>query len=94
VAPLSSNVSRTQNGIATFFLLTSRLNVGNYEVVAESEGIFSTPPVIASVSVSCFVPPTATPTAAPAAVAAAPAAAAPAPQTTVRPPNTGDGGLR
>jgi hypothetical protein len=93
VAPLMSSVSRTLNGQATFFLLTSNFNVGRYDVVAEADGIFSTPPVTAFVSVSCFLPPT-----------PAPAATVVAPSTgtgvqasagvTVRPPSTGDAGLR
>ena len=89
VAPLSSTISRTLSGTTRFFLLTSSVNVGNYDVIAESEGIFSTPPVTASVSVSCFVP--ATPTPVPAATVVAPATGT---GVTVRPPNTGDGGLR
>jgi hypothetical protein len=89
IAPLSSTIGRTLDGKATFFLLTSNVNVGNYDVVALSEGIFSTPPVRSTISVSCFRPATATP---------APAATIVAPSTgtgvTVRPPNTGDAGLR
>jgi hypothetical protein len=93
VAPLMSTVSRTLNGQATFFLLTSNFNVGRYDVVAEVDGIFSTPPVNAFVSVSCFLPPTP----GPAATVVAPSTGTgvqAAPAVTVRPPSTGDAGLR
>jgi hypothetical protein len=92
VAPLASGVGVTTNGVAPFFVLTSDQNVGTYEIVATAEGFPNQPPVTASTQISCFVP--ATPAAAaPAATAVAPAGA----QTStaaVRPPNTGDGGLR
>jgi len=91
VAPVSSGVGVTYGGVATFFLLTSDVHVGEYNVVAQSQTQFNLAPAVATTSVSCFNP---SPTPAPAQAAAAPTAAAPAAATTVRPPNTGDGGLR
>ena len=87
VAPISSGVGRTLGGVAQFFLLTSNANTGNYDIVAQSEGIFSTPPVVQTTSISCTRAPT--PTAAPATVVPTVAAG-----IGIRPPNTGDAGLR
>jgi hypothetical protein len=91
IAPISSGVGVTYGGVATFFLLTSDVHVGEYNVVAQSQTQFNLNPAVATTSVSCF---NQSPTPAPAAAAAAPTAVAPAAATTVRPPNTGDGGLR
>ncbi len=97
VVPLSSSVGQTFDGVAQSFMLTSNFNVGTYVIVATAEGVFSTPPVSANTSITCFIPPTATP--APAVTIVAPStgtgATADAPAgIAIRPPNTGDGGLR
>jgi hypothetical protein len=99
VTPVSSTVAETFNGKATLYLLTSDAHTGPYEVVVASGGsgsvntglggVFSTPPQVTQVTVTCTQP----------AVAAAPSAPAPtvtAPRTgtgTIAPPNTGDAGL-
>lgn len=91
VAPISSGIGFTRGGVAQFFLLTSTVNIGNYDVIATSEGVFSTPPVSNTVSVSCFVP--ASPTATSAAAAPTVVSGAAPATGAIRPPNTGDGGL-
>jgi hypothetical protein len=102
VVPVSSTVGETFAGKSTFYLLTSDTHTGPYEVVIASGGggsvagwgagglggVFSTPPQVTQVTVTCTQP-----------VAAAPSAPAPtvtAPRTgtgVVTPPNTGDAGL-
>lgn len=100
VVPISSTVSETFGGKATFYLLTSQQHSGPYEVVVTTGGqgsvttllggVFSTPPVSAQTTVSCNIPTVA----APVAPAAIPTIAAPAlGQGTITPPNTGDAGL-
>jgi hypothetical protein len=91
VSPISSTVSETFSGVATFFLLTSEQHTGPYEVVVTSGGqgalgaalggVFSTPPVSAQTTVTCSLP----------AAPVAPSTAAPAP--TVSAPRTGSGGI-
>jgi hypothetical protein len=97
VVPLSSTVTETFGGVATFFLLTSENHSGPYEVVVTSGGsgavtgslggVFSTPPVSAQVTVTCTIPVVAAP------VAPAPTVTAPRTGTGIQPPNTGDAGL-
>jgi hypothetical protein len=98
VVPISSTIAETFGGVATFYLLTSEQHSGPYEVVITTGGagavttslggVFSTPPQVTQVTVSCALP-----------TAVPPAAAAPtvtAPRTgggVVSPPNTGDAGL-
>ena len=107
VVPISSTVAETFDGVATFYLLTSELHTGPYEVViaaganiAGKNGPYYALPVTVQVQVSCTVPPpSAAPVAAAAPQAAAPAAASAPPLTAPRtgggitPPNTGDAGL-
>jgi hypothetical protein len=97
VTPVSSTVAETFNGKSTIYLVTSDAHTGPYEVVIATGGqgsvntglggVFSTPPQVTQVTVTCTQP------------AAAPAAPAPtvtAPRTgtgTISPPNTGDAGL-
>lgn len=98
VVPISSTVSETFSGKASFYLLTSQQHSGPYEVVVTSGGngsvtsslggVFSTPPVSAQATVSCNVPTVAAP-AAPLPTIAAPATGL----GTITPPNTGDAGL-
>jgi hypothetical protein len=99
VVPISSTVTETFSGVATFYLITSQSNVGPYQVIVTSGGggalggalggLFSTPPVSGSVSVTCTNP----------APPAPPAASAPSQAVPPRvgqgitPPNTGDAGL-
>jgi hypothetical protein len=96
VVPISSTVSETFAGVAKAFLLTSESHSGPYEVVVASGGggvvagdalggIFSTPPVVAQVTVTCAFP---TPV-----PAATPTITAPRTGTGITPPNTGDAGL-
>jgi hypothetical protein len=96
VVPISSTVAETFNGVATFYLLTSDAHAGPYEVVIATGGsgsvntglggVFSTPPQVTQVTVTCSQPVVAAP--------AAPTVTAPSTGTgSVSPPNTGDGGL-
>ena len=102
--PISSTVAETFDGVATFFLLTSEMNAGPYEIVivagsniAGKNGPYYSTPVTVQVQVSCIpgsalqaVAAAAPPSAAPAApVAAAPASVPPPPQLTA--PRTGFG---
>jgi len=88
VSPVSSTVAETNNGVTTFWLITSELHQGTYTVLVTTGGggsvagqllggLFSTPPVSGSVTVTCG-PATAAPS-------------APSPAATVRPPSTGQG---
>jgi hypothetical protein len=102
VVPVSSTVGETFNGQATLYLLTSEQHSGAYEVVVTTGGagsvtqslggVFSTPPVVQQVTVTCTLPVVAAPAPAP-----APAPTITAPRTgqgvTISPPNTGDAGL-
>jgi hypothetical protein len=99
VVPISSTVSETFAGVATFYLLTSEQHSGPYEVVVTSGGsgavtsllggVFSTPPVTAQATVSCSIPTVAAPVAPVAPTVTAPRTG----QGTISPPNTGDAGL-
>jgi hypothetical protein len=91
VAPLSSGIGFTAKGIATFLVLTSEVNVGTYDIVAQADVPPDRQAPTASTRISCSVP-AAAPTAA-AAAAAPVATTVAAPASPVRPPNTGDGGL-
>jgi len=101
VVPISSTLTETFNGVATFFLLTSQTQVGIYDVTISTGGggavsggalggLFSTPVVTGHVQVSCTLPVVAAQT------GPAPTAVVTAPRTGtggVTPPNTGDAGL-
>jgi hypothetical protein len=97
VSPVSSTVGETNNGQATFWLITSELHQGTYTVLVTaggggsvaSGGVFSTPPATGSVTVTCTGPTTAAPS------APSPAATVRAPSTGqgITPPSTGDAGL-
>lgn len=97
VSPVSSTVGETNNGQATFWLITSELHQGTYTVLVTaggggsvaSGGVFSTPPATGSVTVTCGGPTTTAPT------APSPAATVRAPSTGqgITPPSTGDAGL-
>jgi hypothetical protein len=99
VVPISSTVSETFSGVATFYLLTSEAHSGPYEVVVTTGGsgavtsslggVFSTPPVTAQATVSCSIPTVAAPVAPVAPTVTAPRTG----QGTISPPNTGDAGL-
>jgi len=103
VVPISSTVSETFGGTATFFLLTSEQHTGPYEVVVTTGGnhvtsagnllgLFSSPPLSVQTTVRCTIPVVA-------AAAPAPAPTITAPRTgdlgttAIRPPSTGDAGL-
>ena len=100
VSPVSSTVAETNNGVATFWLITSELHQGVYTVLVTTGGggsvagqllggLFSTPPVSGSVTVTCGGPTTSAPS------APSPAATVRAPSTGqgITPPSTGDAGL-
>lgn len=98
--PLSSTVTETFDGVATFYLLTSNQHTGPYEVLVLSGGggsvadqrlggLFSTPVQTGRAVVSCAGPAAV----APAAPAAPPSITAPSTGQGIRPPNTGDAGL-
>ncbi len=89
VAPLSSGIGFTAKGIATFLVLTSEVNVGTYDIVAQADVPLDRQAPTASTRISCSVPAGAATVAAAAPVATTVAA----PAALVRPPNTGDGGL-
>ena len=109
VVPLSSTVAETFDGRANFYLLTSEQHTGPYQVAiraggggAVQRGEFTSPPVVAIVEVSCALPAPAAPQANTQNAAAVPVAAQQppaltAPRTgeglTIKPPNTGSGGL-
>lgn len=95
VVPVSSTLSETFNGVATFYLLTSNTHVGAYDVTVSTGGggsvtvalggFFSTPVQVGRVSASCTLP----------VVAPVVVATVTAPRTGqgIVPPNTGDAGL-
>lgn len=92
--PISSTVAETFDGIATFYLLTSEMNAGPYEIViaagtniAGKNGPYYSTPVTVQVQVAC-VPGSALQTVAAAAPVAAPVAAAPASAPPPPPPLT------
>jgi hypothetical protein len=100
VSPVSSTVAETNNGVATFWLITSELHQGTYTVLVTTGGggsvagqllggLFSTPPVSGAVTVTCGGPTTTAPS------APSPAATVRAPSTGqgITPPSTGDAGL-
>jgi hypothetical protein len=99
VVPISSTVSETFAGVATFYLLTSEQHSGPYEVVVTSGGsgavtsllggVFSTEPKTAQQTVNCSIPTVAAPVAPVAPTVTAPRTG----QGTISPPNTGDAGL-
>jgi hypothetical protein len=95
VVPLSSTVAETFNAVATFYLLTSELHTGPYQVAiraggegAVQTGPFVSPPVVAVLEVGCFLPQPAT-----GQQTAGEQSGGGASRTTITPPNTGDGGL-
>jgi hypothetical protein len=105
VVPVSSTVAETFGGRAAFYLLTSDLQTGPYQVVvatggagavgSELGGRFSTPPIVATVSVSCVNegPTGVVASAGPPAAGPPPPSTAPAAPPVIRPPSTGNGGL-
>jgi hypothetical protein len=91
ISPVSSGLGLTIKGQSSYFLLTSNANVGPYEIVASAKGLPDQPPIVAETTITCFLPPGESPAPASSATAVAPSGANVA---AVRPPNTGDGGLR
>ena len=91
VVPVASTVGEAFDGTSTFFLLTSSAHEGPYEVVIASGGegsvstalggVFSTPPAVTQVTVTCEGP------------APPPPITAPDTGAGITPPSTGDAGL-